>query len=97
VQSVICLAGALGPTHVTRNVTLLAGRDAAGRDGGIERLYKISQPRETRVVALGKASRMESMPKFEEMLVNTASRSLPILTAAAEEVVDFRIAYHRCV
>jgi polyphosphate kinase 2 len=39
-----------------RVLVLLEGRDAAGKDGSIKRIFEYLSPRETRVVALGKPS-----------------------------------------
>ena len=56
---------------------LLAGRDAAGKDGSIKRIVKHLSPRETRVVALGEPSDRDlsaTAPSVPSHLTDLASR-----------------------
>jgi polyphosphate kinase 2 len=76
--------------HVIRRgekvLVLLEGRDAAGKDGSIKRIFEVLSPRETRVVALGKPSDRESSGWYFQRYV----QHLPL----AEEMVLFNRSWY---
>jgi polyphosphate kinase 2 len=69
-------------------LVLLEGRDAAGKDGAIKRIFQYLRPRETRVVALGKPSSRERTGWYFQ-------RWVPHLPVAQEFVLFNRSWYNR--
>jgi len=67
-------------------LVLLEGRDAAGKDGSVKRIFDVLSPRETRVVALGKPSDRESSGWYFQRYV----QYLPV----AEELVLFNRSWY---
>lgn len=74
--------------HGARTVIVLEGRDTAGKDGAIKRLTEYMSPRQTRVVALPKASDRETSQWYFQ-------RYIPHLPAAGETVIFNRSWYNR--
>ncbi len=71
-----------------RVLVILEGRDAAGKDGTIQRLTENMSPRETRVHAPGKPSSREEGEWYFQ-------RFVPFLPAASEFVIFNRSWYNR--
>ncbi|MEO5795899.1 MAG: polyphosphate kinase 2 [Rhodoferax sp.] len=69
-----------------RILVLLEGRDAAGKDGSIKRIVAHLSPRETRVVALGKPSDLDTRAWYFQRYV----AHLPV----AEELVIFNRSWY---
>ena len=76
--------------HIIRKgekvLVLLEGRDAAGKDGSIKRIFEVLSPRETRVVALGKPSDREASGWYFQRY----AQHLPV----AEEFVLFNRSWY---
>jgi len=69
-----------------RDLQVIEGRDAAGKDGGIKRIVEYLSPRETRVVALGKPSDRDAKAWYFQRYV----AQLPV----AEEFVLFNRSWY---